>query len=227
MNSKTSTFITILIIAVVVGMGVFFVVSSKSPKVKPNPVPPVSQNQTPTEPPKPPVVQTKTYTDVAKTFSFSYPTTLTAADGDAKKPWRSNSQVSGKQLASVIIPGTTQPLTNLSEATFTVGMSTDAKAIQTCSTPVNGEVARGQMTIGGVLYKKFNITSGAAGNLYDTTSYRTLKTTGNNKQCYAIEYTIHSTNIGNYTPDQGIKGFNIEVITKTLEDMAQSFSFTS
>lgn len=59
-----------------------------------------------------------------------------------------------------------------------------------------------------------------AGNYYETTSYRTVY----NDECYAIEYTIHSTNIDNYSPDQGITKFDKEKITSILDAMVQSFN---
>jgi len=60
-----------------------------------------------------------------------------------------------------------------------------------------------------------------AGNIYDTTSYKTIK----NNMCYAVEYTVHSTNINNYSPDQNIKEFDKVKIENILNEMVKSFRF--
>ena len=77
------------------------------------------------------------------------------------------------------------------------------------------------MTIGSMKFTKITLSDAGAGNFYNTTSYRTIY----HNQCYAIEYTIHSTNIGNYSPDQGITEFDQTKIVPLLENMVQSFKF--
>ncbi len=173
-----------------------------------------------------PVVTTdgkKVFTDQGKTFRFSYPKELVVSGGELgyTQSWRNNTQTLGLSLAKVTIPRGSYPKTNFSEAWFTVGTSSDAQAIKDCLIPTNGEQATGTVTINSVTYSKFILGDAGAGNLYDTTSYRTLR----NSQCYAIEYTIHSTNLGNYSPDQGIKQFDKVSVTNTLEAIVHSFTF--
>jgi hypothetical protein len=126
-------------------------------------------------------------------------------------------------LAKATLPRETQPKTNFSGATFTVGTSADSDAVTGCTTnALDGTgTNKGAAVINGVNFTKFETSDAGAGNFYDTTSYRTVR----NNQCYAIEYTIHSTNIGNYSPDQGIKAFDKLSVQKVLEQMVQSFTF--
>lgn len=163
------------------------------------------------------------FTDQGKTISFSYPNDLSVSGGGLgyTESWRTNTQSLGIILAKVILPKEIEPSTNFSEAVFSVGTSSDPNEIKNCLIPRNGEVEKDEVKINGLTYKKITLTDAGAGNYYDTVSYRTIQ----NDQCYAVEYTIHSTNIGNYSPDQNIKEFDTQKIVSILESMAQSVNF--
>lgn len=166
-----------------------------------------------------------TFTDATKLFSFTYPNsgTLSGELGYAMD-WRNNTETSGMLLAKVSIPGLIQPKTNFSEARFTVGTSSDATAVKNCLTDNMGGSSKSTLvTINGVQYTKLTAGDAGAGNLYETTSYRTVK----NGQCYAVEYTIHSTQLGNYDPSQGIHAYDKTAVTNMLESIVQSFKFLS
>jgi membrane-bound inhibitor of C-type lysozyme len=167
---------------------------------------------------------TNTYVDNSKTFSFTYPSEfgLSGGDGSYTADWRVNTESLGLLFAVVQIPKSFMPGTNFGEAKFTVGTSADPDAVKDCLVAQNGEVVKASnMTIAGTIFSKIALSDAGAGNFYETTSYRTVR----NSQCYAVEYTIHSSNIGNYSPDQGIKVFDEVKITSILEGMAQSFKF--
>lgn len=170
------------------------------------------------------VAEESVFIDEGKTFSFSYPKEFIAStESGYTTNWRQNTQTLGSVLTKIIIPKSFQPSTNFSEAVFTVGASSEPNAIKKCLISQNGEISLGKVDIDDVAYSKITLSEGAAGSFYDTTSYRTLK----NKQCYAVEYTIHSTNIGVYSQDQGIKEFDKAKIIAELESMVQSFQFLS
>lgn len=137
--------------------------------------------------------------------------------------WKLEAKEKGVLLASVIIPRTYMPNTNFSDARLTIGRSTTASAIKSCTivSTTNGEVKDGTGTISGYPFDKFNFNDAGAGNFYETTSYRGIV----DGDCYVVEYTIHSTNIGNYSPDQNIKEFNKSVIQSNLEKIIQSLRF--
>lgn len=155
------------------------------------------------------------------TFQFSYPKDM-ALDATPIDIWKINTPHPGTVLASLTIPRTTQPKTNFSEAWLSVSSNTDTKALQECLIAVNmeGPVMSSQM-INGIEFKKFSFNEGAAGNYYATTSYHTI----HNSACYVVEYTIHSTNIDNYDPSQGITAFNAEAVTTPFESIVHSFTF--
>ena len=162
------------------------------------------------------------YTDAEKTFSFTYPNQFVLSGGDIgfSQDWSYNSSSSGLLLAVVNIPRAFMPGTNFGEAKFTVGTSADTGEIRNCLKPNYGEMGTTtNVTIGDRKFAKITYTDVGAGNYYDITSYRTLY----NGQCYAVESLIHSSNIDNYSPDQGIKQFDRLKISLVLDGMARSF----
>lgn len=169
----------------------------------------------------------KQFSDSGGTFAFSYPASVTVSGGDIgyTQNWMVNATSSGVILAKAALSKTFQPKTNFSEATFMVGTSPDPSAVATCLTynPSGGpSTASTKQTINGTTYTVFHSNDAGAGNRYDTTSYRVVR----NNQCYAIEYTIHSTNIGNYSPDQGIKEFDAAAVMGVMDGIVKSFRFT-
>jgi membrane-bound inhibitor of C-type lysozyme len=165
-----------------------------------------------------------TYTDSANIFSFSYPNQFILSGGDIgfSQDWRAQTTSLGLLLTVVRIPRSFMPQTNFSEAKFTVGTNPDPDAIKDCLLSDYGNMGTTSIVmIGPNKFTKISFADAGAGNYYDTTSYRTIY----NNQCYAIEYTIHSTNIYNYSPDQDIKEFDKAKIDSVLESIAQSFKF--
>jgi Predicted periplasmic protein len=166
----------------------------------------------------------KTFADASKTFQFMYPSMFTVTGGGVgyTLDWMNGSSQNGLVLARVTIPKSYQPNTNFSDARFTVGTSADPDAVKTCLTEGNGNpVQATKVTIKGIEYSKMAFNDAGAGNRYETTSYRALK----NGQCYVVEYTIHSTNIGNYPTDSGITEFDNAAVQRVLDGMVQSFTF--
>ena len=164
-----------------------------------------------------------TFTDASKMFSFTYPNTGTLSGSlGYDTNWRAGTQESGMLLASVSIPGSIEPKTNLGDSKFTVGTSSDPTAVAKCLTENEEGSSKGTVvTINGVQYTKLTMSDAGAGNLYDTTSYRTVR----NGQCYAIEYTIHSSELGNYDPSQGISAYDKTSVMNMFEGIVQSFKF--
>lgn len=85
----------------------------------------------------------------------------------------------------------------------------------------NGEKKDGTKVIDGFDFTKFTLNNAGAGNFYDTASYRGIV----NGDCYVLEQTIHSTNIGNYPSSQGVKEFNKTLIQDDLDKILNSFDF--
>lgn len=168
----------------------------------------------------------RTFTDTGHTFSLDYPQTVTVfgADPGYTTSWMQNATTSGLLLARLDLEKDFEPKTNLSGVTLTVGTSADPSAVASCLTynPTGGPALKAtKETVNGTTYTVFTASDAGAGNLYETKSYRAVK----NSQCYAIEYTIHSTNIGNYSPDQGITAYDRSKVEAVFQGIVGSFRF--
>jgi membrane-bound inhibitor of C-type lysozyme len=169
----------------------------------------------------------KTFTDQGNTFTFSYPDAFTLAGGGIgyTENWKENADSTlGLILATVNVPQIYQPKTNFGDAKFTVGTSSDPKAVSSCLTDTSGlGSTKATATINGVGYTKIVTTDAGAGNRYETTSYRTVR----NGQCYAIEYTIHYSVLANFDPSMGVTAFDSAKVHAALDGIMQSFKFNS
>ncbi|MES2315831.1 MAG: hypothetical protein V4486_03845 [Patescibacteria group bacterium] len=134
--------------------------------------------------------------------------------------WKANAKDSGTLFARVIIPRTYMPGTNFADANLTVGRATSMNNCAVADTAA-GEKNVGSAEVGGFPFTKFTSNGAGAGNFYETTSYRGVV----DGDCYAVEYIIHSTNIGNYSPDQGVKEFDKAKIEAELEKIVSSIRF--
>jgi hypothetical protein len=103
-------------------------------------------------------------------------------------------------------------------------MSSDAAAVAQC--PIQDPTGplpapTSSVAINGTGFTVFHSVGAGAGNFYETTSYRTLRA----GQCWAIEYTIHSSNIGVYPPEYGLKPFDETKLHDVLDRIAETFCF--
>lgn len=169
----------------------------------------------------------KQFADSAGTFTFMYPSSVAVTGGGTgySEDWMVNATTSGLILAKATLDRGFQPNTNFAGATLTVGTSADPSAVATCLTyNSSGGPAEAPTTksINGTTYTVMHSNDAAAGNRYDTTSYRTIQ----NNQCYVIEYTIHYGNIQNYDPSSGVKEFNEAAVASVMDGIVSTFRFT-
>jgi hypothetical protein len=169
------------------------------------------------------------YDDPGNRFTFVYPKNLTVTGPVSAKTtmWRQNATTTGNLLATIVVPKSYMPGTNFSETKFTVGVSNDKAELggSGCPTGINFAEGSGDaiaVTIHNQTYTKITRSEGAAGNVYQTTSYFTVR----GGSCYALEYTIHSTNIANYPASQGIKEFDKAKIETMFDNLIKTFIFT-
>lgn len=164
------------------------------------------------------------YTDLNEVYSFNYNPIFELVEGNLITPtkeWRTNAKENGIVLGDVIVNKSFYPNTNFSNANLRVGRSTDPNAINTCTTDTSGgEKIDGVKNIEGYSFTKFTSREGAAGNIYDLTSYRGIV----DGDCYSIEYLIHSTNIYNY-PEGQVKEFDENKLKNEFEKIINSFDF--
>lgn len=107
--------------------------------------------------------------------------------------------------------------TNLSEAYFLMGSSTDPQSVSTCTEPASVaalETVVGTVEVNGVVFTKSESVGAGAGNMYEQIFYRTAY----KNTCYEITYFIHSTNVGNYTPGT-VNEFDRELLLQTFDNV--------
>jgi hypothetical protein len=76
-------------------------------------------------------------------------------------------------------------------------------------------------SLNGVAFSVFKSSSVGAGNIYETTSYRTVYA----GVCFAIEYTIHSSQLANYPPQYDLQQFNESEVASLLDRIVNTFRF--
>lgn len=155
-------------------------------------------------------------------LSFEYPEFAILSGGGVgySTEWQRDTATLGLVDARITLPRERYPHTNFSGAVFQVARSSDPDAYKTCLIPHQGErIVENNLSLDDNLYTKFNSTDAGAGNFYETTSYRAQQ----GIECNVIEYTVHSTNIGNYSPDQGVTEYKQGEVVGILEDIVKSF----
>jgi hypothetical protein len=146
------------------------------------------------------------YTDVADWqlsqetsagFTIMYPSNFTPDQGSASptNDWRIDSQDPGIAVLSITVPPAVEPNTNFEGATVTVGYSENTSALNNCFVaPTGDSVSTSSASVNGIKFVVYTAESVGAGQQYTTTSYRTTHAGA----CYAVEYTIHTTNLSNF-----------------------------
>ena len=141
-------------------------------------------------------------------FSIAYP-----IDFDTQEP-----------RFTLVIPRAFEPQTNFIEAKLTAQSTHDAAAVAGCLTPdqTGGPATpTSTATISGVPFTVFRSAGAGAGNYYETTSYRAVR----DGRCYAIEYTLHSSQIMNYPEEYHLHAFDRARLTDLLDRIVHTFMF--
>ena len=167
-----------------------------------------------------------TYADQSNTFSFAFPSDfqVTGVPVGYGLSWAQDATTTGMELARIDVPKSYEPGTNFGGAWFTVGASSAPAAVKSCLANTSGTLndQLSQVTINGTNFTKMHWVGAAAGNRYDTTSYRTV----HGGECYAVEYTIHYGVLANYPPNS-VQAFDEQKVQSALESVVKSFKFTS
>jgi len=135
-----------------------------------------------------------TYTNSQLGFSLQYPSTATSSAFD----FTGYLPLTQTPVTSFVLPADMSAGTNLGQAGVYIGATTSPSIVTTCATAQqnSGEIATTSATIGGTVFSVFTSNDAGAGNFYETKSYRAVV----NGSCLEINETLHSGNIGNYTP---------------------------
>lgn len=161
-------------------------------------------------------------------FSIAYPIDFDTQDNYSVVPstdWRIDANNGpGIKYFTLTVPKAFEPHTNFSDARLTVGAGRSDIAIAQCIIPdqTGGPMtATSSVIINGIPFTVFHFSDAGAGNYYETTSYRTLHA----GQCYAIEYTIHSSQIMNYPSSYNIQPFDASKIKSLMQSIVETFKF--
>lgn len=162
-------------------------------------------------------------------WSILYPGGFDVSDIISKNPiqnWRQgNPSDVGFQPFILKISKLFEPQTNFEGATLTVGISDKPKAVAQCLVYDNNndksQNVTSTKTINGIDFTIFPLTDVGAGNIYQTTSYRTI----HNGECVAIEYTIHSTNLENYPAEYKLQQFDENKLDNVFNLIISTFKF--
>jgi hypothetical protein len=161
-------------------------------------------------------------------FSIAYPIDFYSQDNNSVTPsnsWRVNANNDpGIEYFVLSVPKAFEPQTNLDQVTLTVGASGNDDAVSRCMAQdeTGGPaVATSSATINGIAFTIFHSSDVGAGNYYETTSYRTL----HDGKCYAIEYTIHSSQIENYPSSYNLHPFDETRINSLMKAIIGTVKF--
>lgn len=158
----------------------------------------------------------RTYRNSQYNFQFGYPDdfySITPTIYFLKEP-----------IVQFQASGDKYPKTNLGDYGFSISTGSD---IPTCTWGVEGgpnagNPLRNKIDINGALFYKDSAIGAAAGNFYDSRIYRIIQ----GLRCFEITMTIHTSNIGNYSTELGIKEVNTDPIWAELNQILNTFKFT-
>ncbi|HVO28472.1 MAG TPA: hypothetical protein VMT81_00615 [Candidatus Paceibacterota bacterium] len=174
------------------------------------------------------VAEWQTDQNIQGGWSIAYPIDFPTTDDYSAAPmdnWRVGTPGGpGLQPFSLAIPKMFEPQTNFGGATLTVGMSGNGQAVAQClvAEPTDGpNVGTSTVVINGATFTVFHWSDVGAGQMYETTSYRTLHA----GQCYAVEYTVHSSQIGNYPPSYDLHQLDSGEVDAVLDRIVGTFKF--
>ena len=159
----------------------------------------------------------------SSTSSTSVPSSTTTASSSSSTS--SSSTTSSSPTVTTlpqILPPTLFKKTDLFEAGVYIGVSSAPAVTAKWNVPVadSGEVARGTTTINGVTFAIFTSSEGAAGNIYEERTYRTV----HKGTCLELAELLHSGEIGNYTPGTVVQ-FDKVKFGGYLEAIVDTFTF--
>jgi len=159
------------------------------------------------------------YTDASFKFTIVHPVSaLMQTSGFEGYLPTTQTPVVGFALPESLFAGT-----NLGDAGVYIGATSSPRVVATCTNPssADGETLVGDMVVDGAAFKITISTGVGAGNIYDATSYRTVR----EGTCFEVVELLHSSNIANYTPGT-VTQFDRQKISAMLDLMTQTFVFT-
>jgi hypothetical protein len=128
--------------------------------------------------------------------------------------------VTGRPLVRVDLPHNEFIDTNLYEAALMIGASRDSQIVRKCGYLSENEQKQAEnLRLNGIDFMVFNGLGAAAGNRYETTSYRTVY----DGICYELVMMFHYGEIGNYEPGVA-REFDHQKALDALMEISNTFS---
>lgn len=159
------------------------------------------------------ISKTLMYTNTKEGFSITYRASSVLADSQREI-------VTGTSKARIALSRNDFIGTNLSEAFVAVGTAQNKSTLSSCIKAQEGESDAGTVDIGGVTFSIFEQTGAAAGNRYETRSYRAVR----QNTCYEIQELVHYGVLENYEPG-AVRNYDASLVRSELEKIAHSFVF--
>ncbi|HEV8601078.1 MAG TPA: hypothetical protein VGQ87_00580 [Patescibacteria group bacterium] len=167
-----------------------------------------NNNQTPT---------TQIYSNATYGFEFTYPVYMKFVG-----PTYASLQ---DKIVQLQIGQEQYPNTNFSDAAFAIS-ATAPKDLADClaqNPPEGSDGFKTKVTINGIDFYMTGSTGAAAGNLYESKIYRTMR--GAIGDCIELNETIHTSNIGNY-PAGAVTEVDKADVQAKLDSILNTFKFT-
>ena len=108
--------------------------------------------------------------------------------------------------------------TNLIEAYLLFGSTNENSTVETCMQPGSFgglESVVGEVSINGIMFVRSESSGVGAGNIYEQIYHRAV----NNGYCDEVTFYFHYANIGNYSPDSGVKEFDRDALIEKFESV--------
>lgn len=155
------------------------------------------------------VVFEKKYKSEGYGFNFLYPRNY-LFNNNLGRQYKTNNILAEVSLPEIYFAGT-----NLAEASFMVGVSRNEEIIASCLENLPGEEKQAETKIiNDIEYSVFKALEPAAGNRYETTSYRAVQ----DDSCYEAVELLHWSEITNY-PAGAVKEFDYPSVKLKLDGM--------
>jgi len=163
----------------------------------------------------PPDVATQTFqfTSAKQNATFSY----TDDFAPVRFPGPQVSKVE-PEIALELLDSQFYVKTNLIEAYLLFGSTKDGNTVATCTEPISlggPENVVGEVNINGIKFVRSEGSGVGAGNIYEQIYHRAV----NNGYCDEVTFYFHYANIGNYSPDSGVKEFDRDALIQKFESV--------
>lgn len=159
--------------------------------------------------------QMSAWRDATHKIALTYP-----SDRAASSPSPSGALLVGEPRGRIDLAPATFSGTNLIEAAVIIGASRQPIATSNCTKPQPWEMRAESQTLGGETFSVFTGIGAAAGNRYESTSYRLLK----QGTCYEIQTLIHSGVFENY-PKGTVREFDMTTTKNELTSIVKTVIF--